>query len=381
MELSQRADIVIERMASLRAAIRARLEADQARLIPHLRTIARELVAEFSSERVREVAEVLGSSELLDLFDDIERMGEAERARLRVVAVDERLRNPTDRADALDRRHQQALDRISSFSTELSRFDADAFQWLRARSENKARANTPTEQFLRAITFARWREERAEAALRDSVGHETFDAASQAYYSALKGLQRAELESERTAHARAALADLLAERADLETRVAEHAAYRLRRLRESVEMQLVCGDLCGVLLRAPEALQPAIAEAHAVEVRMRGWQDLDIQLERSLEALHQARGPAFQAGSLESTTFGDMLDAAESLSNAISKVVDVLAAFHDFERWQTAIAANEGQCCWRLFADGCCVAEQVDESLLPDLLPRLMQRSPRAGLG
>lgn len=370
MGIAARAAPLAHELHTRRAAIEARREADQARLVLHLRGIARGLVREASAAAVDRVAEVLLDPSLPLVLDDLERTADAERTRLRAISVLEGLRDPARRVQALERRHTDALARISRFGTELERLDSEAFRWLRDRHRRRARKPTRSERFVRAVTFARVREQRAEAVLRESLGTDGFDGVAVAFERAEKGLRRAEAEAERVAHTRAMLLDLVDEHTDLQERVRTEPDRRLRALRSAVEERLVRAHLEVLVPRAPENLRPAVAEAHAVEVRLRGWLDLTSALDQALHALDRLGSEAWTATDPEA--LASRLAPYAALPAAVDQVVDVLAAFHDFDRWRAALEAGEGATCWNLLAGE--AAGAVSPEVLGQLIPQLLTR-------
>ena len=342
-------------------AIRARLAADQARLVPHLRRLARLLLPDAAPDSVNAAARLLGDGSLELVLDDLERLAEAERTRLGEVSVDEALKDHRARIRALERRVNDAIDRRDAHAAELARLDTDAFRWLRARRLQRALQQTPTDKALRLLTFARWREQRVEADLRESLGHEGFESAARAYEVAEQGHRRATDEAERLAHAAAALRDLVAEHADLLERVDDEAGHRLRTLREEVEAGLVRADLPKVIARAPAGLRSSLAEAHAVEVRLRGWQDLDAGIDR-------VRGEYAELG-----------HSVDELTQAVDRLVEVLADFHDFDGWLRALVACDQTCCWKLLRQSAPEGADPSAELLDLLIPRLHRRTAQGG--
>jgi hypothetical protein len=354
-----------------RAAIDARLETDQARLVSTIREVARAWMSEATVERVREVGEAMDCAELCDVLDDLQRLADAERTRLRAVAVHEHLREPQRRAEVLQKRFEEASSRAEKYRCELERLDIDAFRWLKDRNHRRARKLTQSERLMRAITFARLREQRAEAALRESLGHAGFDSAAEAYDRAEKGLRRSEDEAQRVAHTRAFILDLVEEHADLQERVRTEPARRLRSMQSALEARLITCDLSRIVPRAPEEFRAQLAEAHAIEVRIRGWQDLEAALDQANSELESITARAW-------TTDNPAALAAElaelmPLPETVDRVVSVLAAFHDFEEWRSALGAHEAPNCWTLLSGP--GADCVPRDLLKRLVPRLVARS------
>jgi|GEM_PF-4757719 len=376
MGTAARAEELALHLRTRRAAIEARRQSDQARLVGGLRAIARALLPDAEEDRVRSVSQMLGDDHLCEVLDDLERTAEAERTRLRAVAVHEHLREPTRRVQALERRHADAIARAERFRAELERLDIDAFRWLKARHRRRATKLTQSEKMWRAVTLARLREQRAEAALRESLGHEGFDSAAAAYERAEKGLRRAEVEAEHVAHTRAFIRDLQEEHADLQERVADEASRRLRALRSALEARLVVADLPPVVSRAPSELRPALSESHAVEVRLRGWEDLESALDA---AVVETETIARSAWTTEDPAALDArLDAQARLPDAIDRVVDILAAFHDFDIWHEALEAGRSPACWAVLAGA--ENQCLSPELLGQLIPRLVHRPVCGGV-
>ncbi len=347
----------LQSLLTRQTVIRARLVADQVRLVPHLRQLARLLLPSADAEVVQAVGVLLDEPSLELVLDDLERLAEAERSRLDEVSVDESLKEHRSRVAALERRAEEAMARRKAHAVELARLDTDSFRWLRARRVQRAVRQTPTDKVLRLVTFARWREQRVETDLRESLSHEGFESAARAYADAEKGFRRSTDEAERTAHAAAALRDLVHEHVDLQERVGTEPGRRLRALRQELEARLVGVNLSEVIPRAPTALRSSLAEAHAVDVRLRGWQDLD-------SAIDQLTAKPPEEGI-----------PVEALVAAIDRLIDVLASFHDFEAWLRALVDCDETCCWEILRQAAPDGDDPSAELLDLLIPRLHRRT------
>jgi hypothetical protein len=351
----------LQPLLTRQAGIRARLAADQVRLISHLRQLARLLLPDAAPPTVKAVGELLDDATLDLVLDDLERLADAERTRLGEVSVDEALKEHPSRVARLERRSAEAACRREAHAAELARLDTDAFRWLRARRLQRDVRQTPADKALRIVTFARWREQMVETDLRESLGHEGFESAARAYAEAEKGLRRSTDEAERTAHAAAALRDLVLEHTDLEERVRTEPRRRLRVLRQDLEVRLVLTNLSKVILRAPESLRSSLAEAHAVEVRLRGWQDLDTAIDQLGTELVELGHPV------------------EELTASIDRLIDMLANFHDFEAWLRALVSGDQTCCWKLLRQSAPEGDDLPAALLDLLIPRLHRRTVQGG--
>jgi len=358
-------------LQSRRAGIEARRQVDQERLVATLRGVAAQLITIPDPEQVAAVAELLGDPELCDVLDDLERTAESDRTRLRAVAVHEYLREPARRMEALERRLVDAQSRIDRHRADLERLDTDAFRWLNDRRLLRSRKPGLGDRLWRAVTLAGIREQRAEDALREHIGAEGFESAKQAYGRAEKGLRRAEVEAERLAHTRALIEDLVQERDDLTQGIVEEPARRLRSLRAAVASSLLATELGSLVRKAPVDTRAALAEAHALEARLRGWEDLESALDAGLDDLAWAERHLYSSRDMPEAQ--NRLERHESLPPAIDRLVAVLAAFHNFAAWQQALEAGNPPSCWALMAgdDADCLAEGV----LAHLVPRLFTRS------
>ena len=370
MGITARAEALADALRSRRAAIGARRQVDQVRMVGTLRQVARLLVPDCGEETVRGVADLIGGEELCFVLEDLERAAEADRTRLRALSVHEHLREPDRRIEVLERRHTDALTRIERHREELDRLDIDAFHWLQERHEQRTQRLGAGERLWRTVTLASFREQRAEAALRESLGDVCFDSAKDAYRLAEKGLRRAEAEAERVSHTAALVRDLVLEHATLTERVGTESNRRLRTLRGAVEAELVTADLSVVVERAPDGLRSPLVEAHAVEVRLRGWEDLEAALDASLAELEWVARHAYSGAS--PAELHDKLDAQLDLPDAVDHVVGRLAAFHDFERWKVALEHGASPHCWAILAGH--EAASLDAAMLERLIPRLYFR-------
>ena len=370
MNTAAQAEHLAAELRTRRSAIAARRNADQSRLILSIRAIVRSVLVDASTSSLRAASALTGNDGLFDVLDDLERLSEAERSRLSAVAVHEHLQDPTRRAAALKRREEDAFRRVREFRVELERLDTDAFRWLRDRQRRRSRKTTSGERLIRAVSFAKLRERRAEDALRESLGHEGFDSAAAAYHRAEKGLIRAEAEAERVAHTRAAIEDLVEEHAELQERVRTEEMRRLRCLRTALEGRLVNADLTSVVRRAPPNLLEALAEVHAVEVRLRAWQDLEAALGAAIP--HLEEGAARGRTAAGPDDLSDRVTACGALVPTMDRVVEILAAFHDFGGWAAALESGGDATVWQVWAGPS--ADELPADQLAALIPRLWSR-------
>lgn len=345
------------------ARVAARRDVDQERLVATLQSIARQLVPSADPTVIHATATVLGDPTLCHTLDDLDRSAEAERTRLARLDNDASLRHPAERRRLLQQRRADADQRAQAHAATLAHLDTPAFRWLDARRRGHAQSRG-SDSLWRTLTFAELREARTEEELCETTGESSFRDAARRHDAAAKGLRRARMESERAAHAAAALEDALAERQTLEDRVASEPSHRRRVLRDHVVNRLIEMDLAEAHARAQEEHSAALAEAQAVEVRLRGWDDLTVALERRARLL-----PTDAEGRAES----------EQLLHAADRVVGALAAFHDFERWQTALAAGTAGCCWHLMTRGYSIETTLPDAVLNELIPRLHKRPPARG--
>ncbi|MEM7406044.1 MAG: hypothetical protein AAF458_12170 [Pseudomonadota bacterium] len=267
-----------------KAALNESLKTVRSEIQSQRETITITLLPDADATTVSQAVDETAATVLPEQLRALQAELEATNSRIEAIETDEAFLTSAETLDPTTGTLQLALTTteaaVERASLEIDGFETEAFLWLFNRRYHEPTENNAFGKFMRVVTLANRREQRALASVREHFGTEDFKALVDDYQTAIQAHQSALEAADRARQTYDAVRALVEQHAELGKWRDNYDALSLEKLRETLDDHLQSCDLTEFYGQVSQTHRGDAAKLHALSKKDEYLTSLDRYLKR-----------------------------------------------------------------------------------------------------